>query len=74
MNTAEAVKQLVSALKNDSGYYYSWQANIAMAFKDEMSREGITFPQLHSVANKAAINFLDILMKDVNTDETTLLR
>ena len=31
----EAVSVLVEALRSDPEYYYSWQANIAMAFQDE---------------------------------------
>lgn len=67
----QAINTLVEALKSEDkepgSYYYSWQANIAMAFKDEYNRvrkeKGTTLNQedVHHVANKAAENFLDML-------------
>lgn len=64
-----AIKTLVKELKEDENYYYSWQANIAMAFVDEFRRatsnETIDYKQLHAIANKAARNFLTTLIKDV---------
>ncbi len=68
MTTKEAVKQLVKALKEDEGYKYSWQANIAMAFKDEYARtvsSGKPIIGVHEIANTAAINFLNLLCRDV---------
>lgn len=67
----EAVETLCAALKEDAGYYYSWQANIAMAFKDEFWRTCSTHQHLdlmddeslHIIANKGADNFLKQLMK-----------
>jgi hypothetical protein len=61
VTTADAVKHLCEQLKLDQGYFYSWQANIAMQFKDECDRQGIKFPQMHDVSNQAAINFLNLL-------------
>ena len=65
----EAVETLCAALKEDAGYYYSWQANIAMAFKDEYGRAYEKSPimwetdlDLHTVANTAADNFLKQLI------------
>lgn len=64
----EAVKTLCEALsedKSEGSYYYSWQANIAMAFKDEYDRDA-ALPELkdiHHIANQAAKNFLDTLIK-----------
>lgn len=61
--------------KSEGSYYYSWQANIAMAFYDEVRRQ--TSPKgkvynmyddtfgdgaLHEAANNAAKNFLDLLI------------
>ena len=71
---AEAMKVFTDALKEDKSegsYYYSWQANIAMAFKDEFSRyaedheiEGSAKNfNVHEIANNAAKNFLEILCK-----------
>lgn len=55
--------------KSEGSYYYSWQANIAMAFQDEVRREfnkdgdiNMTAVELHAVSNIAARNFLDMLV------------
>lgn len=63
LTTKEAVDHLCEQLRNDSGYYYSWQANIAMQFKDACARAGYQFPDLHKLSNEAAINFLNLLVK-----------
>ena len=65
----EAIKVLQKHLREDKSegsYYYSWQANIAMAFYDEARRQ---YPEtyaidFHNVANLAAKNFLDNLIKE----------
>lgn len=59
------VKRLRRALKEDPEYYYSWQSNIAMAFKDRFEKENIHFDFniIHEVANDAAKNFLNQLIK-----------
>lgn len=63
----DAVDTLVAALsedKSDGSYYYSWQANIAMAFKDEgglFTYNNLTPELLHKIANDGAKRFLDIL-------------
>lgn len=58
--------------KSPGSYYYSWQSNIAMAFKDrfhqyvkeEATNEVIVMDyDLHKIANDAAKNFLDLLIK-----------
>ena len=72
-DTEQAVNHICQALKNDSGYYIAWKANIAMAFKDEFDREHskrITdFSKwlfiengVHEIANNASDNFLKLLM------------
>ncbi len=73
MNTElkNAVNTLIEELskdKSEGSYYYSWQANIAMAFKDEFYRETLkghtgNNVDVHKVANQAAKNFLDLLIK-----------
>ncbi len=70
---SKAVKLLCKELKADPEYRMSWQANIAMAFKDEFER-GVEFnttpltnvgrDALHTVANKAADNFLNNLTRE----------
>lgn len=71
----EAIDILCSELqkdKSEGSYYYSWQANIAMAFKDEFDRKleehkthatKWLFKEngVHEIANNAAKNFLDML-------------
>jgi hypothetical protein len=62
----DAIQVLVEALKTDEGYRISWQANIAMAFKDEYYRQSSQqsehqFEDVHELANTAADNFLKIL-------------
>jgi hypothetical protein len=62
---------LFERIRTNPDLYYAWQANIAMAFKDEISRsgfvEGDQFPEpefFHKIANQAAKNFLDLLIKE----------
>jgi hypothetical protein len=67
----EAVKIICNALmedKSEGSYYHAWQCNIAMAFKDEIARlDPVTRRWdkeiVHRVANQAAKDFLDILIK-----------
>lgn len=75
--TSETLKSAIEVLQEalkDEGYYLSWQANIAMAFKDEYNRqeykndhdklEGFQAElDIHEIANTAAENFLQMLMK-----------
>lgn len=71
----EAVKILCEELekdKSEGSYYYSWQANIAMAFQDEFWRSfkeedeelflKIDSSFIHTISNNAAKNFLDLLI------------
>jgi len=59
------IAELVHSLKTDEGYYIGWKANIAMAFFDEARRKKakISRKNLHEIANTAADNFLQLLMK-----------
>ena len=63
----EAIEIVCQALREDKDYYRSWKDNIAMAFKDECSRNldetDIEGYDLHIIANKAADNFLKLLTK-----------
>ena len=59
-------EKVFEELKNDKELYQSWKANIAMAFKDEYSRCKKKYKNkedLHKIANKAAKNFLNLLIK-----------
>lgn len=61
-NIQSAMQQVIEALKSDEGYFISWQANIAMAFKDELAKRGKTVDsEMHEIANQAAKNFLNLL-------------
>lgn len=67
MKLSKAVKVLKKSLKEDSEYYYGWQANIAMSFYDEfmkLDRKLITKKNLHTVSNDAAMRFLNNLLND----------
>ena len=65
ITTKQAIQQLTKALKEDAGYWISWQASIAMAFYDEVRKEKYKGPptsvQFHEIANEAATNFLNNL-------------
>jgi hypothetical protein len=69
MTTGEAVEKITHELETDPGYRISWQANIAMAFKDEWQRAAssgglpATPDDIHVIANKAAEYFLQNLCR-----------
>lgn len=58
------------ALRTDEGYYHSWQANIAMAFKDQFDKDAQKYDiyyspkDIHEIANEAAQNFLNQLIRE----------
>jgi hypothetical protein len=69
----QSVKNLCDALradKTEGSYYYSWQANIAMAFHDVFNEMMLTGEikakfensfTFHDCCNNAAKRFLDLL-------------
>lgn len=61
----EAIKHIQKHLNEDEDYYMSWQANIALQFYDEYRRHDTILPhaKLHEIANNAAKNFLNLLLK-----------
>lgn len=72
-----AVAVLVKALSDDSSFYVSWHANVAMAFQDA-TRNASRMDCLHEIANTAAHNFFANLgvsketiqqIKDINQDQ-----
>ena len=70
MKTKDAIKHLTTQLKKDEGYRLSWQANIAMAFKDnwgwyekKTGKRYMNRKDKHIIANDAANYFLDLLCK-----------
>ncbi len=71
----KAVETLCKALREDPELYYSYQANIAMAFKDEY-RTMYPGPStkndrevIHAIANTAAKNFLNLLIREPHADQ-----
>lgn len=66
MNIQEAMKVITTEIANDPGYRIGWEANIAMAFKDAAAQTLVQNEDsravTHEIANKAASNFLDILV------------
>lgn len=63
MNIKEAVKVITDALYEDKDYFRSWQSNIAMAFIDELHRQGYKLPREHDIANVAAAYFISNLCR-----------
>ena len=66
MEINDAVNTLCKNLREDKELYYGYQANIAMSFLDEAQRtlgEDIDYDLYHEIANNAAKNFLNILIK-----------
>lgn len=66
-NAMIALKKALSGDQSEGSYYYSWQANIAMAFYDEYRREMGGSPNINvillEISNNAAKNFLNSLIK-----------
>lgn len=69
----DSFKVVKETLQKDSELYYVWQCGIAMSFYDafnnhykDIYQDGQydRYPDLHEIANKAAKNFLNLLIKD----------
>ena len=63
----QSCKILFKALREDPGFYYSYQANIAVSFMDEYYRKEKKYKNrddIHQIANTAAKYFLDLLIKE----------
>ena len=62
-----AINVLIRSLLNDRNYYYAFQANIAVQFQDEYSREfgPVDREKIHEISNNAAKKFLDLLTANV---------
>ena len=58
------IKELTDVLQTDKGMRQAWEANIAMAFKDQFHFSGHKHDAkvVHEVANKAAAAFIDQLI------------
>lgn len=74
MDIQEAMKIVTSELRNDLDYRRSWEANIAMAFKDTWSwtlgvnSDCVSGEMIHDISNRAARHFLAILCTEGETD------
>lgn len=77
IDVADAVDILTTALDESrddpNGLYYGYQSNIALAFTQAFKRERYAVISLdeepnylHDIANQAAKNFLDLLIKSVD--------
>lgn len=65
----KAMPVLIEELSKDWQYFYTWQANIAMPFKDNLHRNGYKLPDEHKIANDAAIEFLSNLIHPLSIPE-----
>jgi len=63
MKIQEAIKILQKELKKDEGYFYGWQANIAVAFQD-VYHNAKDKKDIHKISNDAAIRFLKLLISE----------
>jgi hypothetical protein len=73
--------ELLEQLRKDPQLYYAYQANIAMAFKDNVHWAAdliitgdskiyqMTPDQLHTITNDAAKYFLDLLIKPIENEK-----
>ena len=64
------ISRLQKALKEDPELYYSYQSNIAMPFVDccynykkKNNKKSLSQKDIHIIANEAAKQFLDLLIK-----------
>ncbi len=75
-NIPNAIKVVIKALsedKSEGSYYYSWQANIAMAYidnerwyKEKTGKTVLDAEDRHIIANNSAKYFLDLLCGQPN--------
>ena len=63
MTTEEAVKKLISELREDPDYRRSWKDNISVCFQDQYSWDKSHY-YIREIANRAADNFLNLLCKE----------
>ncbi len=57
------IEDLVKALKKDNEYYKVWKSNISCAFMDQFTQDH-RMEGTYIIANRAAANFLSMLMKE----------
>lgn len=71
INLSKSIYLLCEELKKDDAYYYSWQANIAMAFKDRFHNDYLV-KGIHEISNESAKDFLNLLIRTTITQENNL--
>jgi hypothetical protein len=66
MEHKDAISKVIETLKEDPDMFRGFKDNIAMAYKDEAYRQKSrdSRKRLHSIANVAAENFLNLLCRD----------
>lgn len=69
-------KETIKDIKKDGELFYAYQANIAMSFKDEVSRykkktgkKNLSNKDIHIISNNAATNFLELLFRQTRNNE-----
>jgi len=66
-NDVPLAMEILKKAMNDESYYIAWQANIAMAFCDEFTKQRPDSDEecevIHKIANQAAMNFLNLLFE-----------
>jgi hypothetical protein len=63
----DALKIVRKHLQEDKDLYHTYKSNIAMVFKDQYDRNTKKYKNrqdIHMIANVAASNFLDLLIKE----------
>jgi len=61
-DVSDAMDIMMTAMRNDPGYAYSWHANLAMMYRDAMP-DVFWLPddsELHKIANDGASRFMKI--------------
>lgn len=59
----QAFDMFVRTLSEDKDLFFSYQSNIAMSVYDVMTNAGYSFPELHALVNRGAVEFLNKLIK-----------
>jgi hypothetical protein len=60
MKLPKAIKTLVTAMNDDEGYQYTWQANIAVCMQDAY-KSAKNKDDIYGISNDGAKRFLDLL-------------
>jgi hypothetical protein len=76
ISISDAVTVLAKELLVSEDLYFAYQSNIAMpfvdaahAFKRQYKKQYLSYPELHKIANSAAISFLNLFIKESGKSE-----